>query len=56
MHESIDLYLQAAIEGQIDEVPLHIVLPMELHLMDCVAIKSAGGEHLVHWELSEELH
>jgi len=26
------------------------ILDMELHLMDAIAIKRAGGEHLVHWE------
>lgn len=26
------------------------VLEMELALMDAIAIKQAGGEHLVHWE------
>jgi hypothetical protein len=29
---------------------------MGLHLMQCVAIKAAGEEHLVHWEASEALH
>lgn len=56
MYETIDLYLQAAIEGQIQEVPHDMVLPLELHLMDCVAVKQAGDEHLVHWQASEELH
>ena len=26
------------------------VLEMELHLMDAIAIKQAGGDHLVCWE------
>jgi hypothetical protein len=56
MYETMDLYLQAAIEGQIDEVPMDMVLPLELHLMDCVAVKTAGDEHLVHWQASEVLH
>lgn len=56
MYETMDLYLQAAVAGQIDEVPHDMVLPLELHLMDCVAVKTAGDENLVHWEASEVLH
>ena len=26
------------------------ILEMEMHLMDAIAIKVAGGEHLVCWE------
>ena len=48
--DTIDLYLQAAVEGQIDDVPLDMVVPLELHLMDCIAIRQAGGEHMVHWD------
>jgi len=29
---------------------------MGLYLMQCVAIKAAGDEHLVHWEASEAVH
>jgi hypothetical protein len=56
MYETMDLYLQAAVAGQIDEVPHDMVLPLELHLMECVAVKTAGNEHLVHWQASEEYH
>ena len=56
MYETLDLYLQAAVAGQIQEVPNEMVLPLELHLMDCIAVKTAGDEHLVVWEASEELH
>ena len=56
MYETMDLYLQAAIEGQIEELPTDVMFEMELHLMDCVAVKTAGNEHLVHWEASEVIH
>lgn len=56
MYETVDLYLQAAIDGQIEHIPADIMFKMELHLMDCVAIKIAGDESLVHWEASEVLH
>lgn len=56
MYNYVDLYLQATIDGQIDEVPADLMLPLELHLMDAIAIKTAGNEQLVHWEASEELH
>ena len=56
MYDYVDLYLQAAVEGQIQEVPEEMVLPMELELMDCIAVKTAGDEHLVVWEASEEMH
>ena len=56
MYETIDLYLQAAIEGQIEDVPADVMFKMELHLMDCVAVKTAGDENLVHWQASEEFH
>ena len=56
MYEYVDLYVNAAIAGQIDGVPEEMILPMELHLMECVAVKHAGGEHLVHWQASEELN
>ena len=56
MYEYVDLYLNAAITGQIDDIPQDMLLPCELHLLDCVAVKQAGGEDLVHWSASEELH
>ena len=56
MYETMDLYLQAAIAGQIEDVPADVMFEMELHLMDCVAVKTAGEENLVHWQASEELH
>ena len=56
MYEYVDLYVNAAIAGQIDGVPEDMILPMELHLMECIAVKTAGNEHLVVWEASEELH
>lgn len=54
IQDAIDLYLQAAVEGQIEELPGELVVPLELHLMDCVAIKKAGGEHMVHWDAAGE--
>lgn len=56
MYEYADLYLNAAITGQIDELPEDMTLFCELHLLDCIAVKLAGSEYLVHWEASEELH
>lgn len=56
MYETMDLYLQAAIDGQIEHIPANVMFEMELHLMDCVAVKTAGDEHLVHWQASEVLH
>jgi hypothetical protein len=56
MYEYVDLYVNAAISGQIDDLPQEMLLPCELHLLDCIAVKQAGGEHLVHWEASEVEH
>ena len=55
MYETMDLYLQAAIEGQITEFPDEVLFEMELHLMDCVAVKTAGAEYLVHWQASGDI-
>lgn len=49
--------LQRLIQDEIDdftpeelqEMEKHL-FEMELILMDAVAVKRAGGEHLVHWE------
>ena len=30
------------------------ILDIELFVMDCLAIKHAGGEHLVHWDICED--
>jgi hypothetical protein len=32
------------------------ILDAELLVMDTIAIKVAGAEHLVHWESSQEYH
>ena len=50
--ESGDLVLQAIVDGKfgiMEESELD-TLYAELHLMDAVAIKLAGGEHMVHWD------
>lgn len=39
--------------GQLSDDQL---LWMELEILDAIAIKRAGGEMLVHWAASEELH
>ena len=52
--ESGDLILAAILNGDfgiMSESELD-TLYAELHLMDAIAIKRAGGEHLVHWEVS----
>jgi len=54
MHETADLYLQAVLDGQINSVPDDMQLSMELYLMDAVAVKTAGGSHLVHWDTVED--
>jgi len=54
MHETVDLYLQAVLDGQINSVPDDMQLSMELYLMDAVAVKTAGEAHLVHWDTAED--
>jgi len=46
----VDLNLARLIQDDIRDFTPKEVLEMELALMDAVAIKVAGGEHLVHWE------
>jgi hypothetical protein len=45
-----DLNLAQLIFDDIRDFTPEEILEMELHLMDAVAIKQAGGEHLVLWE------
>ena len=45
-----ELNLHEVIFDDITDFTDEEILEMELHLMDAVAIKRAGGEHLVHWE------
>jgi hypothetical protein len=45
-----DLNLARLIFDDITDFTDEEILEMELHLMDAVAIKRAGGEHLVCWE------
>ena len=49
-----ELNLAALIQDQITDFTAEEVLEMELHLMDAIAIKRAGGDHLVHWEAAGE--
>ena len=49
-----ELNLAALIQDQITDFTEEEVLDMELHLMDAIAIKRAGGEHLVHWHAAGE--
>ena len=51
-YESGDLVLQAIVDGKFGEMNESDIdtLYAELHLMDTVAIKVAGGDHLVHWD------
>jgi len=46
----VDLNLARLIQDDIRDFTPEEVLEMELHLMDAIAIKVAGGEHLVHWD------
>jgi len=46
----VDLNLARLIQDDIRDFTAEEVLEMELALMDAIAIKVAGGEHLVHWE------
>ena len=50
----VDLNLARLIQDDIRDFTPEEVLEMELHLMDAIAIKQAGGEHLVCWEASGE--
>ena len=45
-----DLNLAQLIFDDVRDFTAEEVLEMELALMDAIAIKRAGGEHLVHWE------
>jgi len=45
-----DLNLARLIFDDITDFTAEEVLEMELALMDSIAIKQAGGEHLVHWD------
>jgi len=45
-----DLNLAQLIFDDVRDFTAEEVLEMELALMDAIAIKQAGGEHLVHWE------
>ena len=51
-----DLLIAGIVERTVKEEHLSSedLLELELALMDTVAIKRAGGEHLVHWEPSGE--
>ena len=50
-YESGDLILQAIVDGKFGEMNESDIdtLYAELHLMDVLAIKTAGAEHMVHW-------
>ena len=50
----VDLLIAGIVEGTVKEEHLSPddLLELELALMNTVAIKVAGGEHLVHWEPS----
>ena len=52
----VDLRIAGVIEGTVREEHLSPsqLLEMELCLMDNIAVKVAGGEHLVHWEAAGE--
>ena len=45
-----ELNLAMLIQDDIRDFTAEEVLEMELHLMDAIAIKVAGGEHLVCWD------
>ena len=47
-----ELNLWALLQEQRMDFTEDELLEMELHLFDAIAIKRAGGEHLVHWEAS----
>lgn len=51
-----DLLIAGIVEGTVKEEHLSSddLLELELALMDTVAIKRAGGDHLVHWETCGE--
>lgn len=45
--DAADLLLAAIVEGTLDV--MDDAVTVELELMDTIAVKKAGGEHLVHW-------
>lgn len=45
--DAADLLLAAIVEGTLDV--MDNATTVELELMDTIAVKKAGGEHLVHW-------
>ena len=49
MIADVDLKLHQVIFDDITDFDDEEILDMELALMDAIAIKRAGGEHLVHW-------
>ena len=51
-YESGDLVLQAIVNGKFGEIDDSDIdtLYAELHLMDVLAIKIAGAEHMVYWD------
>ena len=58
LETDIDLLLAGVIEGNIgvEHLTEDQLLELELALMDNIAIKRAGHEFLVHWEVSGCYH
>ena len=50
INTDVELNLAQLIFDDITDFTAEEVLDMELHLMDAIAIKRAGGEHMVHWD------
>ena len=51
-----DLLIAAVLDAQLDNEITVDETQLLLNIMDSVAIKSAGDEHLVMWEPSYEYH
>ena len=56
--EAMDLLLMGVIDGKIgvEHLTTDQLLELELHLMDCLAVKAAGNEYLVHWQTENTQH
>ena len=54
LESDVQLNLAQLIFDDVTDFTPEEILEMELHLMDAVAIKQAGGEHLVLWEAAGE--
>ena len=58
LETDIDLLIAGVVDGNIgvEHLTEDQLLELELALMDTIAVKRAGGESLVHWEISGCYH